>query len=84
MYYYICFQICCKSKNGSLRWEHTQTQTDARIKYVRGATQTDGRHHFWASEMRRPVGDALMPMLFWCGLVHVQLRRMLKGGKLLN
>lgn len=42
------------------RWEHTQTQTDARTKYVRGATQTDARDHFWASEMRL----AKMPLDF--------------------
>jgi hypothetical protein len=48
----------CKSKNGSPRWKHTQTQTDARTKYVRAAMQA--RDHFWASEMRCPVGDALI------------------------
>jgi hypothetical protein len=59
MYYFLCFQICCKSKNRSPRWEHLQTQTDARTKYIRGAMQTDVRDHFWAFEMRRPAGDAL-------------------------
>jgi hypothetical protein len=49
----------CESKNGSLWWMHTQMQTDTRTKYIHGATQTDDREHFWASEMRRPVGDAL-------------------------
>jgi hypothetical protein len=53
------FKYVANLKIRSLRWEHTQTQTDARTKYIRGATQMDARDHFWASEIRRPVGDAL-------------------------
>jgi hypothetical protein len=46
MYYYIFFQICCKSKNGSPRWTHIQTQTDTRIKYICETTQTGDHDHF--------------------------------------
>jgi hypothetical protein len=51
--------MCCKPKNGSPRWTHTQTQTDTRTKYIREATQTDARDHFWASKIHRTAGDAL-------------------------
>jgi hypothetical protein len=56
MYYFNYVAIQKMDRHGG---EHTQTQTDERTKYIRGAMQTDAYDHFWASEMRHAAGDAL-------------------------
>jgi hypothetical protein len=59
----------CKSKNRSPRWEHIQTQTDARIKYIPGR-----RKRTIVTTFRHPqcsVGDDLREMncsVRWIGL----------------